>query len=1318
MNMSDLTNKNPEVKLRSLLSLNDKGVQEIILFLQSHRDANYLIDLAMNDPVVSLHYNRLGYLINALHIQRRAEQRDMNVHSYAFSGVRAITQAAVDKAIPVEAKIPQEQFAQSITSLTQGHEEGHKKTIVTAYLRWLAKKDTEYPDHSLGVVKKIYQIVMLLKQTEEGEVNAGSKVSSCLVIASLYESAIVYKDRDDKMFPPYDFSCHPGTEARLLDIVWPMFDSVVEDKSLSKSLSTIALVRMIASAHQDMFYQTVDMGHVKEPGLNLSFVKDLNRRIQQKLESNPAAIHKIEESSEVPIGIPKLMKCYEAVNGRYMLKQDVGIEGVQQDLPKQFDNIAALVTWGRGNKHTIVSTETVLRDKDAFVGEILQDIEIACSKVFDPVLLYMPFATVDQPGKAHFQQICSEYIEGRIAEYDASQAGIDEWGLSQQKEAVEAANAGISEEETPEDLKEYPYFDLGKKIEAALESIHSRKTLLVEKLWNSADVGIDYVSIVLEDISHPMQLKLVNNLKRSRKITAQNYEACLGNRVYIAILLMQSDDKSISGPATEFIEQKVLPEGQYVCKRLQELGLYGALDTLINCIANMQDKLRLDLEFGGHNALDILSSDLLSLELLTTPDCRGHNTLMSAAYYGHTEVVKAILTRDKILAQVMLTTKDRDGQNALMLASKAGHTEVVKTFLAFKHLSNQVLLEKTKEGKNALMLAIGCGHREVTKEILALDNLPGQMLLEKNRGGENALVIAIKEYSLIIRMGVRKRFDQHSDMMKAILARDDLPYFVQTGMHDVESLLGRVISLAICDGDTGLAKAFLAREDLPISDLTCDAPIYPFISPLKAAVSYGYIEILTMIVNKLANAGKLTFSDRQYLLRNGYFMLSFTENKSRLEAGGDIGADSVVVAAGNKSSIRLSSQWFHQVPTEKAREGKNELMLAAWLGQKKIVQGILAQDDLSDQMLIEKDAYGRNALVMAVMNGHTEVAKLILTRDSLPDQVLTDCYQGRNPLMWAALFGYVGVAELIVSRRNLPHQVLTTEDGNDENALMVAATYNHLEVVEVILARLDLPDEAFMTTAGSDKNILMKAILDGNINLAEVVLARDNLPPSIFKNGYSDNVLTQAIEDGYIKIAKAILARPNLPAEALVSYDSLGRTPLGLAAFYDYQEIAKAILDRDDLIKTAEFLNYVIWAQFRDHCALTIAASHGHIDIIKAVLSQKHFSASLLINDANPILSQILESGYRPSTAVLELIVTQYAKLGVLTFSERWMLLRAGYVMLAFTANKSQLTETPLNTAAASTLYGDDPDAIVGPNNENAEGHHLDLRPGAEQPGL
>ncbi|MEC7030595.1 MAG: ankyrin repeat domain-containing protein [Pseudomonadota bacterium] len=1314
MNISDLTNKNPETKLRSLLSLNDRGVQEIILFLQSHRDANYLIDLAMNDPVVSLHYNRLGYLINALHIQRRAEQRDINVHSYAFSGVRAITQAAMDQAIPVEAKIPQEQFAQSITNLTHGHEEGQQKTIVTAYLRWLAKKDTEYPDHSLGVVKKIYQIVMLLKQTEEGEVNAGNKVSSGLVIASLYESAIVYKDRDDKMFPPYDFSCHPGTEERLLDIVWPMLDSVVEDKSLS----VMALVRMIASAHQDMFYQTVDMGHVKEPGLNSSFVKDLNRRIQQKLESNPDAIHKIEESREVPIGIPELMKCYEAVDGRYTLKQDIGIEGVQQDLPKQFDNIADLVTWGRGNKRTIVSIETVLRNKDAFVGEILQDIEIECS-VFDPVLLYMPFATAHQPGKAHFQQMCSEYIEGRIAEYDASQAGVDEWGLSQQKEAVEAANAGISEEETPEDLKEYPYFDLGEKIEAALESTRRCKTLLAEKLWNSADVGIDYVSIALEDISHPMQLKLVNNFKESRKITAQNYEVCLGNRVHIAILLMQSGDKFISGQATEFIEQKVLPEGQYVCKRLQELGLYGVLDALINCIANMQDKLRLDLEFGGHYALDILSSDLLSLELLTTPDSRGHNTLMSAAYYGHTEVVKAILTRDKILAQVMLTTKDRDGQNALMLASKAGHTEVVKTFLAFKHLSNQVLLEKTKEGKNALMLAIDCAHTEVVKTFLAFKNLSNQVFLEKTKEGKNALGVAIEGYSRIGRGTISKRFDQHSDMMMAILARDDLSYFVQTGkMHDVESLLWMAISLAICDGDTELAKAFLAREDLPVSNLACDAPIFPFISPLRAAVCHGYIEILTMIVNKLANAGKLTFSDRQYLLRNGYFMLSFTENQDCLEAGGDIGADSVVVAAGNKSSIRLSSQWFYQVPIEKAKEGKNELMLAAWLGQKEIVQGILARDDLSDQMLIEKDVYGRNALVMAVMNGHTEVAKLILTRDSLPDQVLTDCYQGRNPLMWAALFGYVGVVEVIVSRRNLPHQVLTTEDGNDENALMVAATYNHLEVVEVILARTNLPDQVFMTTADSDKNILMKEIKDRNINLAEVVLARDNLPPSIFTNSYSDNVLTQAIEDGYIKIAKAILARPNLPAEALISYDSLGRSPLGLAAFYDYQEIAEAILDRDDLIKTAEFLNHVIWAQCREHCALAIAASHGHIDIIKAVLSQKHFSASLLINDANPILSKILESGYRPSTAVLELIVTQYAKLGVLTFSERRMLLRAGYVMLAFTANKSQLIETPLNTVAASTLDTDAPGAILGPNNGNAEGHHLDLGPGAEQPGL
>ena len=80
--------------------------------------------------------------------------------------------------------------------------------------------------------------------------------------------------------------------------------------------------------------------------------------------------------------------------------------------------------------------------------------------------------------------------------------------------------------------------------------------------------------------------------------------------------------------------------------------------------------------------------------------------------------------------------------------------------------------------------------------------------------------------------------------------------------------------------------------------------------------------------------------------------------------------------------------------------------------------------------------------------------------------------------------------------------------------------------------------------------------------------------------------------------------------------------------------------------------------------------------------------------------------------------MTLYAKLGILTVFDRLMLFRKGYVLLALTANKSQLTETSLNTVAASTLYRDDPGATVGPNNGNAEGHHLDLGPGAEQPGL
>ena len=119
----------------------------------------------------------------------------------------------------------------------------------------------------------------------------------------------------------------------------------------------------------------------------------------------------------------------------------------------------------------------------------------------------------------------------------------------------------------------------------------------------------------------------------------------------------------------------------------------------------------------------------------------GWTAVVNAAWFGHTEIVRALLTAPGI------DVNRSHGYTAVMVAAFKGHAEVLRVLLA----APGVDVNAVHDGWTAVMLAAWNGRTEATKALLAA---PGIDINKKFTGrsidgwaeGKAALGIAIKKY--------------------------------------------------------------------------------------------------------------------------------------------------------------------------------------------------------------------------------------------------------------------------------------------------------------------------------------------------------------------------------------------------------------------------------------------------------------------------------------------------------------------------------------------------------------------------------------------
>ena len=142
-------------------------------------------------------------------------------------------------------------------------------------------------------------------------------------------------------------------------------------------------------------------------------------------------------------------------------------------------------------------------------------------------------------------------------------------------------------------------------------------------------------------------------------------------------------------------------------------------------------------------------------EVLLGRDRGGTTALMWASWYGHVDVVRALLLafqrfypetnahRHRDLMDAV-SGGDNDGTTALMQACERGHLEVVEAILAVQPIAEA----KDKRWENALMVAARTGRADILKALLGTESVFGrswrQMLERGNARRRTPLMIAVE----------------------------------------------------------------------------------------------------------------------------------------------------------------------------------------------------------------------------------------------------------------------------------------------------------------------------------------------------------------------------------------------------------------------------------------------------------------------------------------------------------------------------------------------------------------------------------------------
>ena len=158
----------------------------------------------------------------------------------------------------------------------------------------------------------------------------------------------------------------------------------------------------------------------------------------------------------------------------------------------------------------------------------------------------------------------------------------------------------------------------------------------------------------------------------------------------------------------------------------------------------------------GHTAVvrELITADG-SVEHIRMQDDIGYTALINAAAHGHADAVRELVATDGLAEHIRL--QNNNGWNALISAARYGHTSIVRVLVAVDG-SVEHLRTQDNNGATALIHAAYNGHTEIVKEIVTADGSLDLLNIKVRKewpGGEGrACRVSVRSQ---VRMNERKR---------------------------------------------------------------------------------------------------------------------------------------------------------------------------------------------------------------------------------------------------------------------------------------------------------------------------------------------------------------------------------------------------------------------------------------------------------------------------------------------------------------------------------------------------------------------------------
>ena len=601
-----------------------------------------------------------------------------------------------------------------------------------------------------------------------------------------------------------------------------------------------------------------------------------------------------------------------------------------------------------------------------------------------------------------------------------------------------------------------------------------------------------------------------------------------------------------------------------------------------------------------------------------------------AAYYGHLEVVKYLLSRDDVDADVR---NNYDGYTPLVFAAQRGHLEVVKYLLSRDDVDADA--QNNYFGHTPLHWAASYGRLDVVKYLLSHDDVDANA---RGNGGHTPLHSAARR--------------GHLEVVKYLLSRDDVDADAQDNWG--RTPLGRVVSYRVLD----MAALLRARGGVCLTrtDEECGLIMRPLHSTLTINANHsGAVHTVTAMDPLRPNAATI-----YSLVHNGGLLggLSLTVNS---ETGVlSLPADSGVLAAGLVATVSIQAateggtqsvtvevviEVFAASGDNVGRHVRTEFSAGRYYaavagGYEGVVLTLSAADervslsysggleDVSPFSLVSLSSRDYALSLRAAASGSDVVdlePRFVFRKTGFypaagtPDIRVTilgpysdSAVIQHNATSVAYRFvvpGFAGATfeEVEGSGSNDGFYSVSSADGTISWSLSLTAGVSHMIVVRgkhdgflgdalftlalsVSFCKANMERESEDDTATLNSKLL-QAAGDGDAGLVCNLLQQGANVEAW--DIFGDTPLHRAAVRGHLEVVKYLLSRDDVDANMR---NRGNNTPLHEAAYYGRLDVVKYLLSRDDVDANA-----------RDgggDTPLHDAARSGHLDVVKYFLSR------------------------------------------------------------------------------------------------------------------